>query len=160
MMQLHVKTPLLYSNKLSKTLRRPVYLKLENVQPGGSFKIRYPQPLFKQQLRWERGALRHCLLADPSTIRSIFFLRGIGHLCAKAKASGYKNIISSSGGNAGVAAAIAGQLLHMNVRIPHSPVSDLIPLKTVRSEDTCSLVLNYAFMTVDMKMGFPEPNNF
>lgn len=38
---LHIETPLIHSLKLSRKAGRPVYLKLENVQPGGSFKIRF-----------------------------------------------------------------------------------------------------------------------
>jgi L-serine/L-threonine ammonia-lyase len=37
---LHVNTPLIESTLLSSVLNKPVYLKLENAQPTGSFKIR------------------------------------------------------------------------------------------------------------------------
>lgn len=37
---LHITTPLIESHALSKLTGFPVYLKLENVQPVGSFKIR------------------------------------------------------------------------------------------------------------------------
>ena len=37
---LHVQTPLIYSAPLSKVAGRPVFLKLENTQPSGSFKLR------------------------------------------------------------------------------------------------------------------------
>lgn len=37
---LHVKTPLIESPKLSKLTGRQILLKLDNLQPGGSFKIR------------------------------------------------------------------------------------------------------------------------
>ena len=37
---LHIKTPLLESHAMTKLTGFPVYLKLENVQPPGSFKIR------------------------------------------------------------------------------------------------------------------------
>ena len=37
---MHIATPLIHSEKLSKHAKRPVYLKLENLQPTGSFKIR------------------------------------------------------------------------------------------------------------------------
>lgn len=40
MSSLHVETPLLHSQILERVLRRPVYLKMENTQPTGSFKIR------------------------------------------------------------------------------------------------------------------------
>ena len=38
--ELHVKTPLIFSAPLSRVANRPVYLKLENTQPSGSFKLR------------------------------------------------------------------------------------------------------------------------
>ena len=37
---LHIATPLIESHALTKLTGFPVYLKLENVQPVGSFKIR------------------------------------------------------------------------------------------------------------------------
>jgi L-serine/L-threonine ammonia-lyase len=37
---LHIQTPLIESRALSALLRRPVWLKLENTQPSGSFKLR------------------------------------------------------------------------------------------------------------------------
>lgn len=37
---MHVETPLLHSQVLERFLKRPVYLKMENMQPTGSFKIR------------------------------------------------------------------------------------------------------------------------
>jgi len=40
MMKLHEHTPLIKSNKLSKICGRDVWLKLDNLQPSGSFKIR------------------------------------------------------------------------------------------------------------------------
>ena len=39
-MALHVETPLIESTRLSKAASCKVYLKLENSQPAGSFKIR------------------------------------------------------------------------------------------------------------------------
>merc|ERR1711971_1338141 len=39
-MSLHVVSPLLHSQALSTLAGRPVFIKLDNVQPGGSFKIR------------------------------------------------------------------------------------------------------------------------
>jgi len=75
-MPLHFKTELLHSVALSKRIGTDVYLKLENCQPSGSFKI-----------------------------------RGIGRLCEKAIEQGSRHFVSSSGGNAGVAAAYAARKL-------------------------------------------------
>ncbi len=70
---LHEVTPLWRSLPLERALGVPVQLKMEALQPGGSFKI-----------------------------------RGIGRLCVNAVAQGYGSLVSSSGGNAGVATAYAG----------------------------------------------------
>ncbi|KAF6003471.1 hypothetical protein F1559_000723 [Cyanidiococcus yangmingshanensis] len=82
--QLHIQTPCIESRELSRRLRtNRVWLKLENLQVGGSFKI-----------------------------------RGIGLLCAEAQQLQHcTEIISSSGGNAGMAAAAAGLALGLPVRV-------------------------------------------
>jgi len=78
---LHVRTPLVKSNALSIINGRDVYLKLENTQPSGSFK-----------------------------------LRGIGRACALAvERDGASILVSSSGGNAGLATAYSGQRLGVDV---------------------------------------------
>ena len=76
----HIKTPLVESKKLSSLVKKKVYLKLDNLQPSGSFK-----------------------------------LRGIGNLALKAYGEGKRCLVSSSGGNAGMAVAYAGYKLSMKV---------------------------------------------
>jgi L-serine/L-threonine ammonia-lyase len=80
--ELHVNTPLWHSLPISRLAGKPVYLKMEALQPVGSFKI-----------------------------------RGIGLLCQKALAAGAKQFVSSSGGNAGVAAAYAGRELGIKTTV-------------------------------------------
>ncbi|XP_071945359.1 L-serine dehydratase/L-threonine deaminase-like [Antedon mediterranea] len=80
--QLYVRTPLIESTALSKHAPFKVYLKLENTQPTGSFKI-----------------------------------RGISNLCKKAIEKGSKHIVSSSGGNAGIAAAYAARKLGVKATV-------------------------------------------
>lgn len=80
-MPLHVQTPLLESDALSSTAQR-VRLKLEALQPSGSFK-----------------------------------LRGIGHACEIHAARGASRLLSSSGGNAGLAVAWAGRRLGLPVLV-------------------------------------------
>ncbi|XP_043188057.1 serine dehydratase-like [Amphibalanus amphitrite] len=80
--KLHVETPAISSPSLTKLCGREVYLKLENLQPSGSFK-----------------------------------LRGIGHLCEEARAAGCTEVVSSSGGNAGLAAAYAARSLQMSCTV-------------------------------------------
>ena len=73
---LHIKSPLILSSAMSRILDRPVYLKLDNLQPPGSFKI-----------------------------------RGIGKTCSEAKVNGFRKLVGSSGGNAGLAMAYAANQL-------------------------------------------------
>ena len=75
---LHVETPLVYSNPLTAALGTgaPVFLKLEALQPCGSFK-----------------------------------LRGLGAAAEAAVRGGATRLVSSSGGNAGLAVAHAARAL-------------------------------------------------
>ena len=73
---LHIATPLLASNAFGAGAGRQVWLKMDALQPSGSFK-----------------------------------LRGIGHACMVHAARGARRIVSSSGGNAGLAAAYAARRL-------------------------------------------------
>ncbi|MGO4175872.1 pyridoxal-phosphate dependent enzyme [Bosea sp. TAF32] len=82
MAPLHVRTPACYSPALSRASGRKVWLKLESLQPTGSFK-----------------------------------LRGIGLACQHYARRGAKRFVSSSGGNAGIAAAYAGRELGIPVRV-------------------------------------------
>ncbi|MFT7653050.1 MAG: L-serine/L-threonine ammonia-lyase [Limisphaerales bacterium] len=82
MTPLHQNTPLLYSQPLSDPLGSSVWLKMDALQPTGSFKI-----------------------------------RGIGHACQSHVQNGAKRFISSSGGNAGIAAAYAGAQLGIPVLV-------------------------------------------
>lgn len=93
MKELHIRTPLLESQALSKRAGARVFLKLENTQPAGSFKI-----------------------------------RGIGRLCQRAREEGKTRFVSSSGGNAGFAAAWAGSQLGVETRVfvPSTTSSDTI----------------------------------
>src|SRR5437867_955469 len=77
----HIRTPLLHSRPMSRP-GHDVYLKLEALQPSGSFK-----------------------------------LRGVGAACERAVAGGARHLISSSGGNAGLAVAYAGTRLGVRVTI-------------------------------------------
>lgn len=81
MQHLHINTPVIQS-ELFKEVSGKVFLKLDNLQPTGSFKI-----------------------------------RGIGLLCLRAYHRGARNFISSSGGNAGLAAAYAGRKLNAHVKV-------------------------------------------
>jgi L-serine/L-threonine ammonia-lyase len=81
-MPLHAITPCIPSAPLGRAFGAPVWLKLESLQPTGSFKI-----------------------------------RGIGRACEEAKAGGATRLVSSSGGNAGLAVAWAGRELGMPVTV-------------------------------------------
>ena len=80
-MPLHLETPLVASASLGAADQR-VWLKLESLQPSGSFK-----------------------------------LRGIGHACEVYASQGARRLLSSSGGNAGMAVAYAGRALGLPVTV-------------------------------------------
>jgi L-serine/L-threonine ammonia-lyase len=80
-MALHVTTPLLESDAYGRPGQR-LWLKLEALQPSGSFK-----------------------------------LRGVGHACEVLASRGARRLLSSSGGNAGLAVAHAGRRLGLPVTI-------------------------------------------
>ncbi len=88
MQALHIITPLLESPPLSRYTGARVWLKMEALQPSGSFK-----------------------------------LRGIGRACSHHVSRGVKRLISSSGGNAGIAVAYCGRKLGI-------PVTVVVPLST------------------------------
>lgn len=81
-MALHVETPLLASHAMATRPGQAVWLKMDALQPSGSFK-----------------------------------LRGIGHACEQYARRGARRFISSSGGNAGIAAAHAGRRLGVPVLV-------------------------------------------
>ena len=79
---MHIRTPLIESLTLSQRWNKRVFLKLENLQPTGSFKI-----------------------------------RGIGLLCESGFKEGKRCFVSSSGGNAGYAAAYAAKELKVQITV-------------------------------------------
>lgn len=80
-MAIHIQTPLVESDAFSTPASR-LWLKLEALQPSGSFK-----------------------------------LRGVGHACAVHAQRGARRLLSSSGGNAGLAVAHAGRRLGLPVLV-------------------------------------------
>ncbi|WDH37966.1 pyridoxal-phosphate dependent enzyme [Pseudomonas chlororaphis] len=78
---LHIRTPLILHSGLSTATRR-IWLKLENLQPGGSFKM-----------------------------------RGLGLLCTQAAQQGKRRVVCPSGGNAGLATAMAAASLGLQACI-------------------------------------------
>jgi L-serine/L-threonine ammonia-lyase len=78
-MPIHIQTPLLEADAFGTAAQR-VWLKLEALQPCGSFK-----------------------------------LRGVGHACEVHATRGARRLLSSSGGNAGMAVAYAGRRLGLPV---------------------------------------------
>jgi L-serine/L-threonine ammonia-lyase len=81
-MPLHIETPLLESGAMPVRAGQAVWLKMDALQPSGSFK-----------------------------------LRGIGHACEQYALRGARRFVSSSGGNAGIAAAHAGRRLGLPVTV-------------------------------------------
>ena len=85
--QLHLETPLIESLALGRRVSQRVWLKMEALQPCGSFKA-----------------------------------RGIGFACQRYVSYGRRRLVSSSGGNAGLAVAYAGRQLGVPVTVvvPHT----------------------------------------
>lgn len=92
-----VRTPLIESQPLSEAIGTRVFLKLEALQPSGSFKD-----------------------------------RGMAYMCAELQKRGTQQLISSSGGNAGFAAATMGGLLGMKVRVIVPETTKKIMLDKIR----------------------------
>ncbi len=88
MTPLHHRTPYLRSQPLSEVLGAHVHLKLEALQPTGSFK-----------------------------------LRGMGRACQEAVRDGARHLVSSSGGNAGLAVAWCARQLAV-------PATVVVPRRT------------------------------
>lgn len=82
MKNIHIETPLIESRCIGKNLCANVWLKIEALQPCGSFKA-----------------------------------RGIGYACKDYVKNGAKELISSSGGNAGLAVAYSGHRLGVPVTV-------------------------------------------
>jgi threonine synthase len=116
--QLHVETPLVHSNALTQALGTgaPVFLKLENAQPSGSFK-----------------------------------LRGCGAACASAVTqSGATRLVSSSGGNAGLAVAHSARALGVDCTVVRR--QQLTTLTTDRKRLTRSLLTTRSFHAQRLKL--------
>ena len=108
-MTLHIETPLLASTALA-TPGQSVWLKMEALQPSGSFKM-----------------------------------RGIGHACETYAARGARRFISSSGGNAGIAAACAGKRLSLPVLVGVPETTSERARALMRREDAEVLVHGASF---------------
>lgn len=88
MINIHINTPLIESLSIGKRLHANVWLKVDALQPCGSFKA-----------------------------------RGIGFACQKYVKNGALALVSSSGGNAGLAVAYSGRRLNV-------PVTVIVPKTT------------------------------
>ena len=106
MKHLHIETPLFESRALSNHAEKSVLLKLEAVQPTGSFKI-----------------------------------RGIGLACQEYVCRGARRLISSSGGNAGIAVAYAGRLLSVPVVVV-VPETTSAKAKTLIQQEGANIIVH------------------
>ncbi len=97
-MPIHIATPTIEASSGSATGQR-LWLKLEALQPSGSFK-----------------------------------LRGVGHPCEAHAAQGARRLISSSGGNAGLAVAYAGRRLGLPVLVAVPETTKEWPKTLLRRE--------------------------
>jgi len=102
---LHIETPLVESAPLGRRLDGRVWLKMEGLQPSGSFK-----------------------------------LRGIGHACQRYVSDGAKSLLSSSGGNAGIAVAYSGRRLGVPVTVVVPETTSQRAIEAIRQEEAEVLV--------------------
>lgn len=86
---LFVKTPLFYSTHLSARLNADVYLKLENLQPCHSFKLRGIS-LFVQHILQEKGPSVHLVVASSgnAALATATVARQLGIRCSVVLAEG------------------------------------------------------------------------
>jgi L-serine/L-threonine ammonia-lyase len=109
-MTLHIETPLLESGAMSSP-GQSLWLKMDALQPPGSFKI-----------------------------------RGIGFACEEYARRGARRFISSSGGNAGIAAAYAGRRLSIPVRVVVPESASARAIELIRRENAEVIVHGASFM--------------
>jgi L-serine/L-threonine ammonia-lyase len=108
-MSLHIETPLLASSAMSAN-GQTVWLKMEAMQPPGSFKI-----------------------------------RGVGFACETYQRRGATRFISSSGGNAGIAAAYAGRKLNVPVLVVVPETTTARARELIRRENAEIIVHGASF---------------
>ena len=105
MKDLHVQTPLIESLPLSRISGCKVWLKIDAMQPTGSFK-----------------------------------LRGIGKACSHYVSRGAKELLSSSGGNAGIAVAYSGRKLSVPVTVVVPESTSERAIELIKGEDAAVIV--------------------
>jgi len=115
MEKLYIETPLIESLPLSKHLGVPVYLKMEAMQPSGSFKN-----------------------------------RGIGHICSNYAKKGARQLICSSGGNAGLAVAYSGRKLGVPVKVIVPETTSLLMIRKIELEGAEVVVKGKVWDEADM----------
>ncbi len=123
-MTIHIQTPTLDSDAFSSPDQR-VWLKLEALQPCGSFK-----------------------------------LRGVGHACEVHASRGAKRLLSSSGGNAGMAVAYAGRMLRLPVVVVVPETTGEWPKTLIRRQGAEVIVHGKSWMEAnDFLMAMREPGD-
>ena len=135
MKYIHINTPLIESLSIGKNLRANVWLKVDALQPCGSFKA-----------------------------------RGIGYACQKYAGNGARALISSSGGNAGLAVAYSGRRLNVPVTVVVPRTTKKRAIDLIESEGASVIVTGedwseaHAYATDLSKSGamyihpFDDPN--
>ena len=123
-MAIHITTPTVDSDAFSTADQR-VWLKLEALQPCGSFK-----------------------------------LRGVGHACEVHAARGAKRLLSSSGGNAGMAVAYAGKRLGLPVVVVVPETTREWPKTLIRRQGAEVIVHGKSWMEAnDFLMAMRQPTD-
>ena len=108
--RLHIETPLIESIPLSRRVKGRVWLKMEALQPTGSFK-----------------------------------LRGIGRACIARVDRGATELVSSSGGNAGIAVAFCGRKLGVPVTVVVPESTAMTAIEKIRQEGARVVVKGHSW---------------
>lgn len=123
-MPIHIQTPLIESDAFSTPDQR-IWLKLEALQPSGSFK-----------------------------------LRGVGHACEVHAERGAHRLLSSSGGNAGLAVAYAGRQLGLPVVVVVPETTREWPKMLIRRQGADVIVHGTSWMEAnEYLMAMKQPTD-
>ncbi|XP_065831246.1 serine dehydratase-like [Oscarella lobularis] len=79
--------------------------------------LHYETPLVESDLASQRAGCKVLLKLENVQNTSVYKIRGIGHRCRKVIQEGCTHLVSSSGGNAGIATAFAGRKLGVPVTV-------------------------------------------
>lgn len=136
----------------SKTAQKPHVKMLLSQQISsnwGNMALHIETPLYENPAINRRLDKRIFLKMDCYQPVGSFKIRGIGALCEQAVASGKTHLISSSGGNAGYAAAYAGRQLGVKVTVVVPESTGEVTKKRIADENAEVIVSGAVWADAD-----------